>query len=84
MTQRSRMNVEIYGQTYPIIGKATPSYIRQVAGLVDSNMRGIAEGNPRLDMTRLAVLSAFNIADEYLKLKQEYDEIMHLIEDDQP
>lgn len=84
MTQRSRMNVEIYGQTYPIVGKATPSYIREVAGHVDTKMRVIADQNSRLDLTRLAVLSAFNIADEYLRLKQEYDEIMHLIEDDQP
>jgi cell division protein ZapA len=29
-------------------------------------------------------LSAVNIADDYLKLKQEYDEIMHLIEDEEP
>jgi cell division protein ZapA len=30
------------------------------------------------------VLSAVNIADEFLKLKQEHDEIMHLIEDEEP
>ncbi|SFI80646.1 cell division protein ZapA [Thermoflavimicrobium dichotomicum] len=81
---KNRLNVEIYGQQYQIVGKASPSYIRRVANHVDEKMREIANVNPRLDMTRLAVLSAVNIADEYLRLKQEYDEILHLVEDEQP
>ncbi|RAL26795.1 cell division protein ZapA [Thermoflavimicrobium daqui] len=81
---KNKLNVEIYGQQYQIVGKASPSYMRQVAGHVDEKMREIANVNPRLDMTRLAVLSAVNIADEYLRLKQEYDEILHLVEDETP
>lgn len=84
MSNRNRMSVEIYGQSYPIVGNASPNYMRQIAGHVDSKMREIAENNPRLDISRLAVLSAFNIADEYMRLKQEYDELVHLIEDEQP
>jgi cell division protein ZapA len=81
---KNKLSVEIYGQQYNIIGKASPGYMREVARQVDENMRTIAQGNPRLDTTKLAVLSAVNITDQYLKLKQEYEEIMHLIEDDQP
>lgn len=84
MRNLNRLNVEIYGQSYPIVGKASPSYVRQVASHVDAKMRQIAENNPRLDISRLAVLSAVNIADEYMRLKQEYDELIHLIEDEQP
>ena len=57
--------------------------MRDVARQVDDNMRHIAEGNHRLDTTKLAVLSAVNITDAYMKLKQEYEEIIHLIEDEQ-
>ncbi|MDA8354541.1 MAG: cell division protein ZapA [Firmicutes bacterium] len=81
---KNRHSVDIYGQTYHIIGNASPGYIREVANRVDENMRGIAASNPRLDTTKLAVLSAVNITDAYLKLKQEHEEILHLIEDDQP
>lgn len=84
MTSKNSVTVEIFGQAYPMLGKAAPGYMRQVAGHVDSRMRQVAEKNERLDMTRIAVLSAVNIADEYLRLKQEYDEILHLIEDEQP
>ncbi|MBA4543742.1 MULTISPECIES: cell division protein ZapA [Thermoactinomyces] len=81
---KNKLTVEIYGQQYHLTGKASPGHMRQVAGHVDEKMRQIADNNPRLDATKLAVLSAVNIADDYLKLKQEYDEIMHLIEDEQP
>lgn len=81
---KNKLSVEIYGQQYQIVGKASPGYMREVAGHVDDKMRQIAKSNPRLDTTRIAVLSAVNIADAYLKLKREYDEIIHLIEDDQP
>lgn len=81
---RNRQTVEIFGQQYSIIGKASPGYMRSVADQVDESMRKVAQGNPRLDMTRVAVLSAVNFADSYTRLKQEYDEIMHLIEDVQP
>ncbi|MBA4548863.1 MULTISPECIES: cell division protein ZapA [unclassified Thermoactinomyces] len=81
---RNKLSVEIYGTQYQLTGKASPSHMRQVASHVDEKMRQIADNNPRLDVARLAVLSAVNIADDYLKLKQEYDEIMHLIEDEEP
>lgn len=81
---KNRLTVEIYGQQYQLAGKASPGHMRQVASHVDEKMRQIADKNPRLDTTRLAVLSAVNIADDYLRLKQEHDELLHLIEDEEP
>lgn len=81
---KNRQSVEIYGQIYHIVGKASPNYVREVARQVDENMRSIAQTNPRLDTAKLAVLSAVNMTDAYMKLKQEHEEILHLIEDDQP
>jgi cell division protein ZapA len=79
---KNKMSVEIYGQSYPIVSKANPAHMREVASLVDHKMRELAEMNPRLDTTKLAVLSACNIADEFLRLKKEFDELMHLVEDE--
>lgn len=81
---KNKCNVEIFGQQYSIVGQESLSYMRQVASHVDEMMRQVADNNPRLDTTRLAVLSAVNIASDYLKLKREYDEILHLMEDEQP
>lgn len=80
---KDALTVEIYGQQYHISG-ASHGNIRQVASHVDEMMRKIADKNSKLDIKSLAVLSAVNIANEYLELKQVYEEMMHLIEDDQP
>lgn len=71
-----RVKVEIYGKSYMLMGaNGTPvEYIRKVADLVDEQMNKIGELQPSLDIPRVAVLSAVNIADDYLKLKQEWDQ----------
>ncbi|PTM58152.1 cell division protein ZapA [Desmospora activa] len=81
---KNRQSVEIYGQIYNIVGKASPAYVRDIARQVDESMRNIAQTNSRLDTTKLAVLSAVNMTDAYMKIKQEHEEILHLIEDEQP
>jgi len=81
--QRNRLSVHIYGQQYKIVGKASSNYMRMVGSYVDDKMKQIGESNGRLDTTKIAVLTAVNIADEYFRLKQEYDELLKLIEDEE-
>lgn len=80
--QKNRISVTIYGQEYKIVGKASANYMRMIADYVDDKMKQISENNPRLDTLKIAVLSAVNIADEYHRLKQEYDELIKLIEEE--
>lgn len=80
--QKNRLQVTIFGQTYTMMGKASSSYMRMIASHVDDKMKEIAATNPRLDSTKLAVLSAMNIADEYYRLKQDYDDLLRLLEDE--
>lgn len=63
-----------------IKGRAPLDHLRLVALLVDHKMKEIGEVNPRLDLNRVAVLAAVNIADEYLKLRQEYEELIRILE----
>lgn len=78
--ENNRIRVDIYGTEYQLRGKASVEHMRLVAGLVDDKMREIAGSNPRLDLNRLAVLAAVNIADEYLRLRQEYEELLKILE----
>jgi len=67
MTQEARnssVEVEIFGQAYSLRGK-DPGYIRKLAEYVDGKMREVANQTRTSDGTRLAVLAALNIADEY-------------------
>src|SRR5690625_6074174 len=76
MTQndKTRVTVEIYNKSYNIVGKESAQHVRLVASLVDQKMRDINEANPQLDTTRLAVLTAVNSMNDYLKLKEEYED----------
>lgn len=76
----NKIRVDIYGQEYQLRGDASTEHMRLVAGLVDDKMREIAAGNPRLDLHRLAVLAAVNIADEYMRLREEYEELLKIME----
>ncbi|BCJ88096.1 cell division protein ZapA [Effusibacillus dendaii] len=78
--ENNRIRVDIYGMEYQLRGKASVDHLRLVAGLVDDKMREIAGANPRLDLNRLAVLAAVNIADEYMRLRQEYEELLKILE----
>ncbi len=78
--QKNRLEVTILGQNYTIVGKASSNYMRMIAGHVDDKMKQIADANQRFDITKIAVLTAVNIADDYFRLKQEYDELLKRIE----
>jgi cell division protein ZapA len=78
---KNRLTVEIYGQLYRLVGKDSDQHMKAVARYVDDTMKEFAQGNPRLDTTKLAVLSAVNIADDYFKLKEEYESLLKLLEE---
>jgi len=79
---KNRLTVDIFGQQYRLSGKASVNHIRMVAGFVDDKMNEIANGNHRLDTAKIAVLSAVNIADEYFRLRQEYEELLKILQED--
>lgn len=49
--------------------------MRLVASMVDEKMREIRMKNPYLDTSKLAVLTAVNTIHEYIKLKDELDQL---------
>ncbi|MEK4336073.1 MULTISPECIES: cell division protein ZapA [Bacillus] len=78
---KTKTTVEIYGQSYKIIGQETKMHMRHVASIVDDKMREINEKNPYLDINKLAVLTAVNVVHDYLKLKEQYEKLeLHLKE----
>lgn len=56
------IDVEIYGQRYAIRGDADDAYIRRLAHFVDDRMKCLAEGMKTATPTKLAVLTAINLA----------------------
>ena len=63
--------MSIFGTDYAIKGDSDPDHIREVAHYVDNRMRKITEETPLLSTTKVAILTALNIADELLKRQGE-------------
>ncbi|WP_077621301.1 cell division protein ZapA [Sediminibacillus massiliensis] len=75
-SDKTRTTVEIHNRSYTIVGEEPAHHVRMVASLVDQKMRDIYELNKSLDTTRLAVLTAVNTMNDYLKLKEDYTELL--------
>jgi cell division protein ZapA len=74
-TKKTRTTVDIYGQQYTIVGTESTSHTRLIASLVDDKMREISSMNPSLDINKLAVLTAVNAVNDYLKIKDRAEKL---------
>ncbi len=69
-----RVDVEIFGKVYTVRGEKDVEYVRRVAEYVDRKMREISQVTDTVSTSRIAILAALNIADEYFDLREETDE----------
>ena len=57
--------VEIFGQTYSVRAAGDPEYVRELAAFVDRKMQEVSRHAPTVDATKIAILTALNISDEF-------------------
>ncbi|WP_010532447.1 cell division protein ZapA [Lentibacillus jeotgali] len=69
---KTRITVEIYNKNYTIVGEEDSNHVNLVASQVDQKMRDIHSANQQLTTAELAVLTAVNTMNDYMKLKEEY------------
>jgi cell division protein ZapA len=68
--QLNRIEVDIFGQKYNIIGEESAEHIRFMAQIVDGKMREIAAMSSGMSSLKVAILAALNISEEALKLQK--------------
>ncbi len=73
--QKTRLTVDIYGYQYTIVGTESEYHIRRVTEMVDDKMREIGNRNATLDTQKIAVLTAVNMVNDYLKMEEELHEM---------
>mgnify|MGYP001283426327 FL=1 len=69
MVQKVKAVVRIAGREYTIRAFETEEYIHRVAIYVNRKMEEITSAQPGLSTAMAAVLTAINLSDEVLKLK---------------
>jgi len=79
--EKHKVTVEIFGETYNLKGDLEPEKVLKLAEIIDRRMRKIAQSNSRLTPAKVAVLAALHVADEYLKLEQDYEHVMKMLKE---
>lgn len=75
------IEIEIYGQKYRIRvkGEEDEKYISHLTSYVDQKMREVAVKSKSVDVLKVAVLAALNIADEYFLCQKNLDQLNEII-----
>lgn len=81
--KKTKVTVEIYGESYALKGDIEPERIMRLAAMLDERMKKTAKANLSLSPTKIAVLTALNIADEFLRLEQDYLKLLEMIKENQ-
>jgi cell division protein ZapA len=67
------VQVDIFGSQYTIKkGGEDPGYIQRVAAYVDQKMREINDKLPVASVSKVAVLTSLNLADELFKEREDH------------
>lgn len=78
----AKVTARIMGEDYTIRGRAPREHIERIARYVDEKMLQISEAYPKLGTSRVAVLAAINMADELFKIKEQYEQLTRLLEEE--
>lgn len=80
--EKNKVTVEIFGESYALKGDMEPDRVKTLAAFLDEKMREVAKANPRLPAAKIAVLAALNISDEYIKLEQDYQQMLDMLKNE--
>jgi cell division protein ZapA len=80
--QVNKVTVTIYNEDYIVKGDEKPDYIEMLASYVDRRMRMVQQRNVNLSTSKVAVLTALNLANELNKLQEDYDELVKTLEEE--
>lgn len=69
MAEPRVVQIEVFGQKYPIKTELDPEYVERLAAFVGARMELASQTSPSSDVMGLAVLAALNITDEYFRTR---------------
>lgn len=75
-----RVEIEIFGEIYRL-KTDDPQSLAKLAQMVDSTMKSISQNTRTFAGSRIAVLSALKIAEDYMQLKKDYEELLALLDE---
>lgn len=77
-----KVSIELLSETYNIKTELPESDLLAMREILNGKMSIIQEKQPGLNYKTIAVLSALEIANDYLALKKEYDNLTQLLKEE--
>lgn len=78
--EMKRVEVDIFGEVYRLRTE-DPDGLAKLVRIVDSTMKQISQSTRTFAGSRIAVLAALKIAEDYMQLKRDYDELLNLLDE---
>ncbi len=78
--EMKRVEVDIFGEVYRLRTE-NPDELAKLVRMVDSTMKSISQTTRTFAGSRIAVLAALKIAEDYYQLKRDYDELLQLLDE---
>ena len=75
MTEKKKINVQIDGRNFTIVGEGSKEYIESIAAYVDKIIREVSLKNDKLSQIMTATLAALHIADESRQNQKELEDL---------
>ena len=71
---KNKCRINVFGRQYTLVSTANESYATELAAFVDQKMKELAGNSKPIDLTKLAIVAAVNIAYELFELKKQQEE----------
>jgi cell division protein ZapA len=73
---------KVLGQEYPLYTDAPEKDVQEILSLVKTQLENAGQASQHvLPANKLGILTSLNIASKYVKLKREYEEYKHRVEE---
>ena len=77
--RRYRVTITVGGESYTIRGDTEPERVQKVAAIFDERLRQTERAYPSLPPAKIAVLTGLNLTDEYLRLQEDYQQLLAMV-----
>ena len=80
LQETERVQVALLGETFTVKGDATREEIRKTSDYLQERFDSTKARFPSLNGKNVAILTAFNLADELIRLRKDYETLVSILD----
>ena len=77
--EKHKVAVNIYGTNYTMRTMHTEEQVGRIVDYLNEKMEEVGQYQPKLNYKDIAVLAALNITEELLNVKEDYNQLLEII-----